>query len=77
MDKTDNNAALLELAKAIRRPPVSLSDFASLSDEQLKWLSEQVHSMCQREYQQEQQQLRQKTPWLLRVLALQRRKHHE
>lgn len=77
MEKTDNNAALLELAKAIRRPPVSLNDFSALSDEQLKWLSDQVHSMCQREYQQEQQQLKQKTPWLLRVLALKARKHHE
>jgi hypothetical protein len=77
MDKTDNSAALLELAKAIRRPPISLNDFSTLSDDQLTWLSDQVHSMCQREYQQEQQQLRQKTPWLLRVLALKATKHNE
>lgn len=77
MDNPDNKAAFLELAKAIRRPPISLNDFSTLTEQQLSWLSEQVHAMCQREYQQEQQQLKQKTPWLLRILALQRSRHHE
>ncbi len=69
MQNSQNKESLLRLAKAIRRPPLSLKDFEALPNDQLAWLADQAHEICQRETQYVEQQFQKKIPWFIRLFS--------